>query len=1163
MRIKKLTMQSFGSYEEETVIDFDKISGRGIFLVSGDTGSGKSTIFDAIFYALYEELSAKGSGPEGNDKFVSQYRTDMTKDVFVELEFTDKNGDSEDTYIIRRNPKYIRKKLRSDGVTEQDSKCTLTLMDKTLTKAEKQYTKKDEIRNKINELIGLNKEEFRQVGMIAQGEFMEFLRSTTGQKKEVFRKLFNTGIYEKIESSLKDKCNAKKADMEKFTDICKNDISRIDLANDYEEGTEGYNLYSELNESVNDITDKTSAGEISISAIENLLEIFGQVCEDISEQKIKVSEEFDKAQAELDIRKKNYDLGTELEARFKELETAEAEYIEQSERKPEIDSKKILIAQTENAYKIQSAHKSFSEADGRYKETLDNKSRCEEIIPQLKAQTEPAKKDEAEKEKIYNELNEKYLNIKAKAEAEIKSFGDLKDLKKSLADDEKKLTKITVDIKKKKSDKESYETSLENDKKRFDELKDICAAGSDINNSKKNITGLLADLENTKETFGNLTDNCDKHDRKMAEYRDARSEYKKNNDIYQQSYLLFLDSQSGIIARDRLKAGEPCPVCGSLEHPAPCALSEDKTITREELEKLEKDFKDSIDTMTRCSSECGISQRDIFNGYENIKNAISRIFENMSTGGEYEETVEYYEGEKELRSAFEDVFGGEFRGKIDKELGNKSAMENCGEAGDESGENAIGENHNESGKSNNEPNSNNIENSLNDIESLLAGLNQFLDKYKSFLENKSDELDALSGESEEISKKLENAETDLNDMAAAIEESEKDRQAVEIEIAKNKDAVERITASFTFKSIEEAEVAESDAKFQKEAASERFNEAKALKESLEKKINANETLLKSYAEQLPKLKEDSEKCKADYEAKRESSRISEDNWKKLVSTYTEDIIKTYKEEVHNYEINLSSISGKIEMAKKSIGESRRPDMEHLSILKEETQNKRDKINENYIAITNRESSNKGIYDNISKQLSERQKTAEGYKKTERLYNKITGGESGNRIRLETFVQRYYLKQILVRANNRFRDMTDGQYELRVIDEEKAGTGGRNGSDNSLSLYVYSYENDSVRSIETLSGGEIFMASLALALGITDRIEERSSAVNLDIMFIDEGFGSLDDNARRESVKMLQRMSGGKKQVGIISHVTELKQEIPTQLKVYKDENGSHAEWQIN
>ena len=82
-------------------------------------------------------------------------------------------------------------------------------------------------------------------------------------------------------------------------------------------------------------------------------------------------------------------------------------------------------------------------------------------------------------------------------------------------------------------------------------------------------------------------------------------------------YYSWIPSQE--LLRDRLKAGEPCPVCGSLEHPAPCALSEDKTITREELEKLEKDSKDSLDKMTRCSSECGIFQRDIFNGYENIK----------------------------------------------------------------------------------------------------------------------------------------------------------------------------------------------------------------------------------------------------------------------------------------------------------------------------------------------------------------------------------------------------------------------------------------------------------------------------------------------------------------------------------------------------------------
>ena len=102
--------------------------------------------------------------------------------------------------------------------------------------------------------------------------------------------------------------------------------------------------------------------------------------------------------------------------------------------------------------------------------------------------------------------------------------------------------------------------------------------------------------------------------------------------------------------------------------------------------------------------------------------------------------------------------------------------------------------------------------------------------------------------------------------------------------------------------------------------------------------------------------------------------------------------------------------------------------------------------------------------------------------------------------------------------------------------------------------------DEIRTVHSLSGGESFLVSLALALGLSSLSSNR---MKVESLFIDEGFGSLDDNARRESVKMLQRMSGGKKQVGIISHVTELKQEIPTQLKVYKDENGSHVRWQIS
>ena len=111
--------------------------------------------------------------------------------------------------------------------------------------------------------------------------------------------------------------------------------------------------------------------------------------------------------------------------------------------------------------------------------------------------------------------------------------------------------------------------------------------------------------------------------------------------------------------------------------------------------------------------------------------------------------------------------------------------------------------------------------------------------------------------------------------------------------------------------------------------------------------------------------------------------------------------------------------------------------------------------------------------------------------------------------------------------------------------------------------VYSFVTDSEREINTLSGGESFMAALSLALGMADEIKESASGIDLDIMFIDEGFGSLDDHSRDEAVKVLMDMSEGSKLIGIISHVSELKLEIEDQLVVSKDDHGSHVKWQIS
>ena len=111
--------------------------------------------------------------------------------------------------------------------------------------------------------------------------------------------------------------------------------------------------------------------------------------------------------------------------------------------------------------------------------------------------------------------------------------------------------------------------------------------------------------------------------------------------------------------------------------------------------------------------------------------------------------------------------------------------------------------------------------------------------------------------------------------------------------------------------------------------------------------------------------------------------------------------------------------------------------------------------------------------------------------------------------------------------------------------------------------VYSYVTGKMREVRTLSGGESFMAALALALGMADQIQASSSAIHLDVMFIDEGFGSLDEHARAQAVRVLQQMAGESRMIGIISHVTELKPEIEDQLIVKKDDKGSHVHWQIS
>lgn len=197
------------------------------------------------------------------------------------------------------------------------------------------------------------------------------------------------------------------------------------------------------------------------------------------------------------------------------------------------------------------------------------------------------------------------------------------------------------------------------------------------------------------------------------------------------------------------------------------------------------------------------------------------------------------------------------------------------------------------------------------------------------------------------------------------------------------------------------------------------------------------------------------------------------------------------------------------------------------------------------------------YTQLRERLTARQEIIAEHARLDLLYRMVSGNVKGARMDLETYVQRYYLEQVLHAANSRFAEMSAGQFELRMYDIEKAGEGKNRG----LDLMVYSTVTGREREIRTLSGGESFMAALALALGMADQIRMRAAAINLDMLFIDEGFGSLDEHSRGQAVRVLKNMAEGSRLIGLISHVAELKQEIDDQLVVTRDEKGSHVMWQ--
>ena len=269
MRPIKLTVSAFGPYAGKTEFDFDKLGTGGLYLITGDTGAGKTTIFDAITYALYGD-------PSGNNREVSMFRSkyaDIKTPTFVRLVFNYKGIE----YTIERNPEYERAAQRGSGLTRQTAGVELTLPDgKTLTKTK-------EVENAINNIIGINREQFCQIAMIAQGDFLKLLISPTKDRIEIFRHIFKTKLYSDLQDRLKSELSVLNNDCSKIKQSISQYIGGISCDNssllsiDVTKAKNGDLPTDECITLIEKLIDEDSAAEkkvvYSISEIEKQLDV--------------------------------------------------------------------------------------------------------------------------------------------------------------------------------------------------------------------------------------------------------------------------------------------------------------------------------------------------------------------------------------------------------------------------------------------------------------------------------------------------------------------------------------------------------------------------------------------------------------------------------------------------------------------------------------------------------------------------------------------------------------------------------------------------------------------------------------------------------------------------------------------------------------------------
>lgn len=1082
MKPTKLVMQAFGAYAEQTEIDFTQFEEKGLFLICGDTGAGKTTIFDAISYALYGEAS----GSYRDTKNLKSEYVDKKVESFVDFYFTHQSKD----YHVCRKPsfKYTNRNGKPD---EQAEKVIFYQPDGTTLEGAKNVDGTKEKPGAIPQLLNMDAGQFMQVAMIAQGEFWKLLNAKTNERTEILRTIFQTDAYKKLELKLKNRMDVSfAARKEKEQSISQSfrevkvepaeiseGISGIlaeDLAEDSEEQPRSVvQRICDLQEKLQD-----SKAVWNIEEMLTLLQaVIGKDTEKAKQKETvlaQAEEELQKLQGTLVSAKDNNAI-LERYARTKE----EREVLES--QKGLFEERRIQLDRTKQAtYKVKPEYDAWSAKEHEWERTKQLITDGAQTLADCQTRAGMADAKVKETEALRPEA-EQCQKIVDKVREEEPRYKEREMLQHELG-------RIQLQLATQEQQEAALVTAEQMLQKRIGELQEQQAVWKEepqqLAQAQAAHDKLLDSQKKTESIAKNL---IPAWRRKQQELEEAQREYRENQDAYESAKEAFTHADRlyranlvGILASD-LAEGEPCPVCGATHHEKLATLVE-ASVTEEQCKELKAVEEKKLDAFNQATASASSLRADVQAKGQQIKEEIRGYMTPEFIGGveALEELIVSFERQREK---LVDTVA-QSRERLD------TLQQNCEK--------------------------------LREVEAMLARaqgteMARLAEQRKSLVEERQS-LIAKQAASQATLAALQTLS--YPDWEAAMQAGNHALARVtEIQTALDTAAKEKKSADEVVARVQ-ASIAT-----QKQALEQQKSDAQMLKQRLNEKLTAC---------QFASVEEMQAQVATDAEIHAEEAKLAD-----------------YDKKVTEVAARLSQLEQEQDARHRTLVDLEQLQQEHTS-KRVQVETLRTALQ----AITFRIQNNCEKQQNIRAQQVAYEKAKKENDTSYRLYTLVSGQTRNGKITFEQYIQAAGFDSILQAANRHLLPMSDNQFQLY----RQTNAVGKQ-TNTFLDLEVLDISTGKRRPVGNLSGGESFKASLSLALGLSDTIAENRGGIQMDALFVDEGFGTLDSKSLEETKDALLSMSGENKLVGIISHRDEL-MDIPQKLRVTKGRGGSRIQMEL-